>query len=159
MDEDELERRRAVIRAARIVADSPRQVISERELIERRQRQRDEAQSQRERADHEAARVRDWIQQKNFEDDTAAAQANTAWVEWIEQRLQQERDLMVEAVGQALGEAFQQMAKEINTEQEAKASKLWETLSEIQCTLRSLGRIQAAEKRDAELGLARRDVH
>jgi hypothetical protein len=157
MDEDELERRRAVIRAARIVADSPRQVISERELIERRQRQRDEAQIQRERIDRETGRVYDWIQRKN-EDDTAAAQADTAWTDWVEQRLQQERDLMVEAVGQALGEAFQQMAKEINTEQEAKASKLWETLSEIQCTLRALGRIEAAEKRDSALGLARRDV-
>ena len=152
------EQKQEIIRLARANAEGPRIPIGETDRIERRERERE---ARRERIDRENERVRNWIQRKNAEEGEVVAQATPTemWVEWIEQRLQQERDLMVEAVGQALGEAFQQMAKEINTEQEAKASKLWETLSEIQCTLRSLGRIQAAEKRDAELGLARRDVH
>jgi hypothetical protein len=142
----------------RAVADSPREQIDENEYSEMRRRERE---AERERIDRENERVHDWIQRKNFEESDVVTQAapTETWVAWIEQRLQQERDLLVEAVGQALGEAFQQMAKEINTEQKAKNSKLWETLSEIQCNLRSLNRIDAASKRDDELALARRDVH
>jgi hypothetical protein len=149
------EEKREIIRSARANADGPRIPIDEVDRIERRERERA---ARRQRIDCETERVYDWIQRKNQEGDAAATPTET-WVAWIEQRLQQERDLMVEAVGQALGEAFQQMAKEINTEQEAKASKLWETLSEIQYNLRSLNRIEAAQKRDDELALARRDVH
>jgi hypothetical protein len=137
-------------------ADGPRYPIGESDRAEKRERERE---AQRERIDRETERVYDWLRQKKSEEGDGVATPTEMWVEWIEQRLQQERDLMVEAVGQALGEAFQQMAKEINTEQEAKMSKLWETLSEIQYNLRSLNRIEAAQKRDDELTLARRDVH
>jgi hypothetical protein len=150
------EQKQEIIRLARASADGPRIPINEVDRAEMRERERA---ARRERIDRENERVRDWIQRKNVEEGEGVATPTEMWVQWIEQRLQQERDLMVEAVGQALGEAFQQMAKEINTEQEAKTSKLWETLSEIQYNLRSLNRIEAAEKRDSELGLARRDVH
>jgi hypothetical protein len=166
MTDEERKRRREIIQAARERANSPREIIGDSELLEMRQRERD---ARREQIDRENERVHDWIQQKNFEEgnvgEPAAETDDGGWNAWFDRRFMELTRPVLEATGKhiagLLDDERRQSREELALEVQrlnSESARLFAVITELQQTLKSLGRIEAAQKRDDELALPRRDV-
>jgi hypothetical protein len=122
MTDDE---KRKILATARANVAAPRPYISEADQIEQRMRQREQRTVERAKAkalrrvaqECETA-FRAW---QGSENDAAAANETTvSWTDWVEKRLEEERALIIDAVGEAIGEfveqAHLQMRGELLTE-------------------------------------------
>jgi hypothetical protein len=137
MTEEERERRRQIIEEARSNASSERYPISPLARMEMRERQR--------------AAEREPLVYKTREvaTQTEPEPEPISWQEWVEERLTRERELIMEAVGEALGEFFERNLKDINSELQADIRRLYATISEMQFNLRSLNKLERAKTANA----------
>jgi hypothetical protein len=157
----EKDRRRCLMNEWRSVADSPRYEV---DPAERRQRER-------EQTERETERVYEWLERRNYEDarsePIAAADTNDGgWNAWFDRRFMELMRPVLEATGQhvagLLDEERKQSREELALEVQrlnSEATRLFAIIAELQQTIAAFNRVEAAQKRDAELALPRRGVH
>jgi hypothetical protein len=162
--EAERARRRAMNDEFRAVASSPRYEL---DPVERRQRER-------EQSERETAAVYDWLERKRYEDEQAQqsqqpVDKSDSWNEWFAEQFRIYSHPMLEAVGEEIGKSLNEERRQSREELAAEVARLnaecqrlFAIVSELQDTIKSLGRIDRANKRHDELEQAdppRRGVH
>jgi hypothetical protein len=94
------------------------------------------------------------------------AEEENPWNTWFDARFMELTRPVLEATGKHIAEQLdeerRQSREELALEVQrlsAESARLFAVITELQQTLKSLGRIEAASKRDDALGLPRHDVH